>query len=108
MKRRVQAITRGGRAIGGRLPYRSGMIVSAVGIGIALCGFAVKGVLRFDTDTSFHVPRFLQGWLASGGLRIIADAELSDPRLLFAGIGLTFLLVGAAQLVNDFMNRQTL
>ena len=40
------------------------------------------------------------------GVRIMADAELNDPRLLFAGIGLTFLLVGAMQLINDFMNRE--
>jgi len=91
-----------------RLPYRRGMIVSAIGIGIAVCGLAFRGALRFDGDASFGIPRFLSHSFVSGGLRVAADTELHDPRVLFAGIGLTFLLVGAVQLLNDFLNREAL
>lgn len=97
-----------GAATRRRMPYRSGMMLSAIGIGIAVCGLAFRGALRLDGDASFGVPRVLQDWFVTGGLRVIADTELHDPRLLFAGVGLTFLLVGAVQLLNDFVNRKAL
>ncbi len=95
-----------GGGVGGKgRPYRGGMMLSVIGIGIAICGLAFRGVLRLDGVASLEVPKILQGWLATGGLRLIADAELSDPRLLFAGVGLTFLMMGTVLLVSDYMNR---
>ncbi len=96
---------RGGGAVAKRLPYRAGMISSAMGLGVLLIGMAARGALHFDGAAQITAPDFWPDWLVKGGLRIVADGEFSDPRLLFASIGVTLLLIGAVQIINDLMHR---
>lgn len=91
---------------GNRLPYRTGMIVSALGLGALICGFVVRGALRLDGTAALELPRFLQGILARGGFSLSTDTEIPEPQLLFLGLGVTLLLVGAALLLNDWLHRE--
>ncbi len=97
-----------GGAVAGRLPYRGGMLTSALGLGVFVGGLAARGGLSFDGSARIAAPGFWPEWLAEGSMRIMANGEFSDPRLLFAGIGFTLLLVGVMQIVNDFIHRDLL
>ncbi len=104
MQRDISKHRRGG-VVARRLPYRAGMICSAMGLGVLLIGLAAKGALQFDGSAQITAPDFWPDWLVKGGLRIVADGEFSDPRLLFASVGVTLLLIGAVQIINDLMHR---
>jgi MFS family permease len=65
-----------------RMPYRSGMVMLAVGIGVAIFGFAFGKALEAGGDPEFYVPRAIFG----------------------AGGAIVFL-IGVALLINDRMNR---
>jgi hypothetical protein len=65
-----------------RLPYRSGMVMVAVGIGVTIFGFAFGRALE------------------AGG-----DPEAYVPRAMFGAGGVIVLLIGIALLINDRMNR---
>jgi hypothetical protein len=66
---------------GSRMPYRSGMIMVAIGIGLIIFGFAMStGLARAGED----------------------DAFLGQP--IFGGGGAIVLLIGIALLINDRMN----
>ena len=97
----------GSDGAGGRLPYRSGMIVLAMGLGALLCGFLVQGSLHLDGNATLQLPRAVQRILARGGFSLSADGEVANPQLLLIGLGVTLLLVGAAQILNDRMHHET-
>lgn len=65
-----------------RLPYRSGMVMLAVGIGVVVFGFAFGRVLEAGGDPEFYVPK-----------------------AIFGAGGVIVLLIGIALLINDRMNR---
>lgn len=65
-----------------RLPYRSGMVMLAVGIGVSIFGFALSHAIRLGGDPEWQVPRAMFG----------------------AGGAIVFL-IGIALLINDRMNR---
>jgi hypothetical protein len=64
-----------------RLPYRSGMVTAAVGLGLLIFGFALGGALQRSGDSEYSIATAMFG---SGGALV--------------------LLIGIAQLVNDKMN----
>lgn len=66
---------------GVRMPYRSGMVTAAVGLGLMIFGFALGGALQRSGDSEHFV----------------ANA-------IFGGGGALVLLIGIALLVNDKMN----
>ncbi len=66
-----------------RMPYRSGMVMVAVGIGLAIFGFAIGAAMRQGGEADYYIPR-----------------------AVFGGSGALVLLIGVALLVNDKMNYQ--
>lgn len=72
-------------ASGPRLPYRSGMVTVAVGIGLIIFGFAVGAAMQQGGEREFYIPR-----------------------AVFGGAGTLVLLIGIALLINDRMNAKRL
>jgi len=66
---------------GARMPYRSGMVTAAVGLGLVIFGFALGGALQQGGENEYYIPR-----------------------AVFGGAGGLVLLIGIALLVNDRMN----
>jgi hypothetical protein len=66
---------------GNRMPYRSGMVMVAVGLGLAIFGFALTGALQQAGEREFYIPR-----------------------AVFGGGGALVFLIGVALLANDRMN----
>ncbi|MBM4117643.1 hypothetical protein FJ251_07830 [bacterium] len=66
---------------GPRLPYRSGMVTAAVGIGLIVFGFGVGAAMQQSGENEYFIPR-----------------------AVFGGAGALVLLIGVALLINDRMN----
>ncbi len=64
-----------------RLPYRSGMVTAATGLGIIVFGFAMGTAIEMTGDPEAIIGKFVMG-----------------------GMGAIVLLIGIALLVNDKMN----
>ncbi|MCP4550029.1 MAG: hypothetical protein GY835_26520 [bacterium] len=68
-----------------RLPYRSGMVCVAVGLGIALFGICI-----------------------SIAMEQTGEPDYIAPRMIMPAIGLIIILIGAALLANDYLHRDRL
>jgi protein-S-isoprenylcysteine O-methyltransferase Ste14 len=66
---------------GSRMPYRSGMVTVAVGIGSIIFGFLIGMAMQQAGEREYYIPR-----------------------AVFGGSGALVLLIGIALLVNDKMN----
>jgi hypothetical protein len=66
---------------GARMPYRSGMVTAAVGLGLIIFGLAIGVAVKQSGETEHFIPY-----------------------AVFGGSGALVLLIGIALLVNDKMN----